>query len=133
MVPIYHTLHTEFTPRIYWFLHHTFFHHTNKSIRTLPIIINLLTFVLFYRSSIRCLVPVRFSITNIYSSSILSAAAHRSAQLPYNHNEGKWPPPSATTTFFFTHTLCTFFFLVRERGSTLRSSVTILNSHLFQI
>ena len=60
IMPIYHTLHTESTLRIYWFLHHTFFHHTNKSIRRLPIIINLLTFVVL--SSLRCLVPVQFSI-----------------------------------------------------------------------
>ena len=37
----------------------------------------------------------RTSATNTSSSSILSTAAHHSsAQLPDNHNEGKWPPPS---------------------------------------
>ena len=51
------------TPRIPWFPHHTFLppRHTNKNpIRRLPIIINLLKFVVL--SSLRCLVPVRFSI-----------------------------------------------------------------------
>ena len=52
------------TLRIYWFSHHTFLSRTvateNKSIRRLPIIINLLKFVVL--SSLRCLVPVRFSI-----------------------------------------------------------------------
>ena len=61
MVPISHTLHTESTLRIYWFfLHHTFFHLTIKSIRRLPIIINLLKFIV--PSSLRCLVPVHVSI-----------------------------------------------------------------------
>ena len=51
--------------RIPWFSHHTFFSRTavateNKSVRRLPIIINLLKFVVL--SSLRCLVPVRFSI-----------------------------------------------------------------------
>jgi len=59
----------------------------------------------FGEESMRCL----GSATNTYSSSILSAAAHRSAQLPYNHNEGKWPPPSATTTFFYSYSLYVFF------------------------
>ena len=58
IVPICSTL------RIYWFSHHTFFSRTvateNKSIRRLLIIINLLKFVVL--SSLRCLVPVRFSI-----------------------------------------------------------------------
>ena len=57
-----HALQTESTlVRIYWFLHHT-----NKSIRRLPIIINLLKFVVL--PSLRCLVPVRVSIIVVTST-----------------------------------------------------------------
>ena len=53
IVTIFHTIHTESALRIYWFLHHTFTgfppSHKNKSIRRLPIIINLLTFVFYHR------------------------------------------------------------------------------------
>ena len=64
IVPIFHTLHTESTLRIYLvFPPFVFSHtdnHTNKSTRRLPIIINLLKFVVL--SSLGCLVTVRFSI-----------------------------------------------------------------------
>ena len=74
IVPISHTLHTESTLRIYWFPHHTFLpprhtNHKNNPIRRLPrIIINLLKFVVL--SSLRCLVPVRFSIIVIVSTTV---------------------------------------------------------------
>ena len=75
-MPISHTLHTESTLRIHWFPHHhTFLPRRtvateNKSIRRLPIIINLLKFVVL--SSLRCLVPVRISISIVVSTTLVT-------------------------------------------------------------
>ena len=75
------------TLRIYWFSHQphifaTHRSHTNKSIRRLSIIINLLKFVVL--SSLRCLVPVRFCIivTMLYQRAYL---VHHTGFPPHNN------------------------------------------------
>ena len=80
IVPISHTLHTESIQGLTGFSTTHFSHHTNKSIcRSLPIIINLLTFVFYCQNEylIRLFKKLNLTKTNsvtLFNNTIIASA-----------------------------------------------------------